>query len=123
MPTSTPSSKGRPTPTPDAAVTATFVELSIDEPLFAGTTVVKGNGIPGALVVLRDLDDLRIVATESVNSESRYEIDLTSVLETNQFSGLETGHRIQVVSEGQTYQTIVQPPIAVQVFLPFISKR
>jgi hypothetical protein len=102
----------------------TFVELSIDEPLFAGVTVVKGKGIPGALVIVRDLDDLRIVAEGSVNSEGRYEIDLTSVLATYQLSGPETGHRIQAESEGQICQAIVQPQIAVQgqVFLPFVSK-
>jgi hypothetical protein len=122
--TSTLSSISTPTPTPDATATPTFVKLSIDEPLFAGVKVVKGNGIPGALVVVRDLDDVRIVATGNVNSEGRYEIDLTSALGAFQLSGLETGHRIQAESERQIYQAIVQSPIAVQVqvFLPFVSK-
>jgi len=122
--TSTLSSMTRPTPTPDATVTSTFIGLSLDEPLFAGVTVVKGNGIPGTLIVVRDLDDLRIVAEGGVNSEGRYEIDLASVLATCQLDGLEAGHRIQAESEGQICQATVQPQIAVrgQVFLPFVSK-
>ncbi|MDH4138935.1 MAG: DUF11 domain-containing protein, partial [Anaerolineae bacterium] len=122
-PTTTPTLTN--TPTPDATATSTFVELSIDEPLFAGTTIVKGNGISGALSVIRDLDDPRIVATGSVSSESRYEIDLTSVLETCQLGGLETGHRIQAESEGQIYQAIVRPQTTgpVQVFLPYVGKN
>jgi len=113
-----------PVPMPDATATATFLELSIDEPLLAGATVVRGNGIPGALSVVRDLDDLRIAASGSVNSEGRYEIDLALVLATSQFGGLETGHRIQAESEGQIYQTVVQPRIIAQdeVFLPIVSK-
>jgi hypothetical protein len=122
MPTPTNTPRSTPTPMPDTTATATFVEPSIDEPLFAGDTVVRGNGIPGASVVVQDLDDPRIAATGNVNKESRYEIALTSVLERNQLNGLETGHRIQSESEGQTYQVIVQPQITVQVFLPFVSK-
>ena len=55
--TSAPSPMSTPTPTPDATATSTFVDLSIDEPLFTGAMVIKGNGIPGALVVVRDLGD------------------------------------------------------------------
>jgi hypothetical protein len=111
-------------PMPDATATATFFELSIDEPLFAGDTVVKGNGIPGASSVVRDLDNLRIAGAGSVNGEGRYEIDLASVLETYQLRGLETGHRIQAESEGQIYQTVVHPQITAQdeVYLPIVSK-
>jgi hypothetical protein len=110
---------------PDATATSTSVELSIDEPLFAGATVVKGNGIPGARSVVRDLDNLRIAATGSVNSEGRYEVDLASILETYQLRGLEAGHTIQAESEGQIYQAIVQPQVTGQdeVFLPIVSKR
>jgi hypothetical protein len=112
-----------PTPTtPDATATSAFVELSIDEPLLAGDTVVRGNGIPEALVVVRDLDDPRIVAASSVNSKGQYEIELTSVLATDQLGGLETGHRIQAESEGLIYQAIVQPRITVRILLPLVSK-
>jgi hypothetical protein len=121
--TSTLSSVSTHTPTPEATATPTFVELSIDEPLFAGATAVKGNGIPGALVVVRDLDDPWIAAAGSVNSEGKYEIDLTSVLETYQLSGLEAGHKIQAESEDQIYQAIVQPYNGgrFQIFLPLVT--
>jgi hypothetical protein len=123
--TSTLSPIDTPVPMPDATATSTSVELSIDEPLFAGATVVKGNGIPGARSVVRDLDNLRIAATGSVNSEGRYEVDLASILETYQLGGLEAGHRIQAESEGQIYQAIVHPQGTGQdeVFLPIVSKR
>jgi hypothetical protein len=124
-PTSTPAPTDTPlpnTPTPTPTNTPTSASLSIDEPLLVGATVVKGNGIPGASVVVRDLDDPRISAVGSVNSEGRYEIALNSSGEVHQLSDLEIGHRIQVESEGQIYQAIVQSQAKVQIFLPFVGK-
>jgi parallel beta-helix repeat protein len=125
LPTHTTTPTNTPLPntlTPTPTNTPTSAKLSIDEPLLVGATVVKGNGIPGASVIVRDLDDPRISAVGRVNSEGRYEIALNSSGGIHQLSDLETGHRIQAESEGQIYQVIVQSPTKVQIFLPFVGK-
>jgi hypothetical protein len=60
-----------------------------------------------------------------VDADSRYAVDLSTVLQEHGMHGLEAGQIVQAIMENQTYQTVVQPPFerdGLRVFLPVISR-
>jgi hypothetical protein len=128
-PTSTPTHAFVPTdaatPSPTYISTLVSVQLTIDEPLYAGATVVTGGGAAGKLVVVSDPAESPILASDIVDGQGRYAVDLSAVLEANGKHGLEAHQIIQAEMEGQVYRVIVHPPIdegGVQIFLPMVNK-
>lgn len=118
-----------PTQTPALSLTSTpvAVQLTIDEPLYAGTTLVAGNGMPARTVVVKDMVDTSILATGVVDKRGRYAVDLSAALQVQGKDGLEAEHVVQAEMDEQIYQTVVQPLNVVgdefRVFLPLVSKR
>jgi hypothetical protein len=125
-PTSTPTDTLPPTSTPALSLTGTpiLAQLTIDEPLYVGDTSVKGNGAPGEMVVIRDMDDLRITSAGVADKNGRYTVDLRVVLQAYGKDGLESPHTIQAEMKGQIYQAIVQAynvvPTNSEIFLPIV---
>jgi hypothetical protein len=86
---------------------------------------VTGGGAAGKLVVVSDPAESPILASDIVDGQGRYAVDLSAVLEANGKHGLEAHQIIQAEMEGQVYRVIVHPPIdegGVQIFLPMVNK-
>jgi chitinase len=142
--TPTPSPTGTPTPTPTETAPPTFTptlpptstptptytpvsaQLTIDEPLYAGGTVVTGDGLPGRMVVVRLLSFETVPVAGIVDPDGGYAVELSTLLQEHEMDSLEAGQIVQAMMEEQTYQTVVQPLSerdSLRVFLPVVVKR
>jgi hypothetical protein len=125
-PTATPTDIPTPTTTPTLTPTSTspLGQLTIDEPLYAGTTVVTGDGIPGQTVVVSVFGHPSVASSAVVDENGRYAVDLSDVLQADGQDGLESRQMVQAQMDEQFYLAVVQSSIPspgeFDVYLPFM---